>query len=234
MKAFFVLPSYGFVISVISLSVLSFIFLDLPLQNSFYDPMDQTWWINGREPLIRTIFYHLPKLVYGLAIAFFVLKSLFLKGGAKELSCALMLIFSPVLVSVLKIATGLECPKDLIHFGGNQIERSFFDAMLQGSGRCFPGGHVSAGFGFFALLSIVTEKKRFICFLGIAILGHAMGFYQIARGYHFISHNLATMSICYGLYLLNEQFLKLYETQLNVYFNWLKNPLLNRLGFKNI
>ncbi|MBM3194520.1 MAG: phosphatase PAP2 family protein [Chlamydiae bacterium] len=222
MQALWVLPRFGFVLSGLIMCVLSFMFWDIPLQNSFFEPEAKKWWINGSEPVIRIFFYHIPKTFYGLSIAFFILKALFSKRGTKELSCAVMLILSPVLVSLFKIATGIECPKDLLHFGGHQVEMGFFDAMLQGSGRCFPGGHVSAGFGLFALLSYVEKKNRFLCFLGITILGHAMGFYQIARGYHFISHNLATMSISYTLYLLNERFLNRFEDQLDNYLMMVK------------
>lgn len=222
MKALLVLPRFGFVLSGLIMCVLSFMFWDIPLQNSFFEPEAKKWWINGSEPVIRFFFYHIPKTFYGLSIAFFILKALFSKRGTKELTCAVMLILSPVLVSLFKIATGIECPKDLLHFGGHQVEMGFFDAMLQGSGRCFPGGHVSAGFGLFAILSYVEKKNRFLCFLGITILGHAMGFYQIARGYHFISHNLATMSISYTLYLLNERFLNRFEDQLDNYLMMVK------------
>ena len=182
MKALLVLPRFGFVLSGLIMCVLSFMFWDIPLQNSFFEPEAKKWWINGSEPVIRFFFYHIPKTFYGLSIAFFILKALFSKKGTKELSCAVMLILSPVLVSLFKIATGIECPKDLLHFGGHQVEMGFFDAMLQGSGRCFPGGHVSAGFGLFAILSYVEKKEQVSLLFGDNNLRACDGFLSDRKG----------------------------------------------------
>jgi membrane-associated PAP2 superfamily phosphatase len=216
------LPGIGFCVVSFLGCIVSFIWLDNPLQLQFFDLLSQKWSITGAESLIRLFCYHIPKSFFGALITFLLIKPLFSKGGTKEIFAAIFLLFSPISVAIIKIFTGVECPKDLLCYGGHQPELSLLESMFKGTGRCFPGGHVSAGFGLYVALTLLSPEKRWKGFIAITFLGHFMGFYQIARGYHFISHNLATMGLSYGFFLINQTLLKELEKEGDLFLDKLK------------
>lgn len=217
------LPGIGFCVASFIGCGLSFIWMDAPLQLQFFEPFSQKWSISGAEWPIRLLCYHLPKGFYASLIVFLLCKAIFSNKGTKEIFTAIFLLLSPISVAIIKIFTGVECPKDLLHYGGHQPDLALLESMFRGTGRCFPGGHVSAGFGLYSALGLLGIAKRGRAFIAITLLGHFMGFYQIARGYHFISHNLATMGMSYGFFLLNQMLLKHYEHRGDFFLDWLKS-----------
>lgn len=120
-------------------------------------------------------------------------------------------------VSLLKSLTHMDCPWDLVRYGG---ERPFV-GLLQArpavlpAAACFPAGQASAGYAwvslyFFALLWRPAWRWR-----GLAVgllAGIALGFAQQLRGAHFMSHDLATLTVCWllslGLYALIRGYLQ--------------------------
>jgi membrane-associated PAP2 superfamily phosphatase len=108
-----------------------------------------------------------------------------------------------VLVSLLKQRSLTSCPWDLREFGGTARHVSHWAWGLAdgGPGRCFPGGHASAGFawvaGFFAFRDV--EPRTAKVWLGAALAaGALMGLAQQLRGAHFTSHTLWTAWLCWG------------------------------------
>lgn len=73
------------------------------------------------------------------------------------------------------------------------------------AGHCFPGGHASTGFalvtGYFVYRLDEQKRAWFYLFAGI-LLGFAMGWAQMMRGAHFLSHNLWTAWICFAINLV--------------------------------
>jgi membrane-associated PAP2 superfamily phosphatase len=60
-------------------------------------------------------------------------------------------------------------------------------------GRCFPGGHASAGFALMAFYFAWRDTDATLArwFLGVALVaGMVMGWTQMMRGAHFLSHNI--------------------------------------------
>ena len=61
------------------------------------------------------------------------------------------------------------------------------------AGHCFPGGHASTGFalitGFFVFRLVQPKRAWFYLTAGL-LLGFMMGWGQMMRGAHFLSHNL--------------------------------------------
>ena len=123
----------------------------------------------------------------------------------------LMVASSTILVSLLKAASTHSCPWDLVEFGGHAQWFPLFGppSAMPGSGRCWPGGHASGGFALIAGYFVLREKHprwaRWALVTGLA-LGTIMSGVQMARGAHFLSHNLWTLWIvwatCILLYLL--------------------------------
>lgn len=103
----------------------------------------------------------------------------------------IMIILSTSLIGFLKSQSDHACPWDMTiatttHFIWN---------FNLSNGHCFPGGHASAGFalmaGYFAFRNDQPKRAYFYLISGL-ILGFAMGWAQMMRGAHFLSHNLWT------------------------------------------
>jgi membrane-associated PAP2 superfamily phosphatase len=117
-----------------------------------------------------------------------------------------------VMVSVIKRLSDTSCPWFLAEFGGipGVTWVSHWNLWLRdaGPGRCFPSGHASAAFGFFAVavfLSAFHRVKARAVFLFIIVLGIWTSMTQIMRGAHFVSHCLWTAWLCLSLSLIGHK-----------------------------
>jgi membrane-associated PAP2 superfamily phosphatase len=128
---------------------------------------------------------------------------------------AVSMVLSIAIVGGLKATTNVDCPWDLVGFGGqNPYVPLFADrpAALPHA-RCFPGAHASSGFAlicfYFALRDRNSRLSR--CALGVAIfIGTTFSIGQEARGAHFLSHDLVSAALVWFI-------------QLALYF-WLLQP----------
>jgi membrane-associated PAP2 superfamily phosphatase len=111
-------------------------------------------------------------------------------------------IVSAAAVTALKTLSAHSCPWDLDVFGGTA---HWFPLLgrpdaAAGPGHCWPGGHASGGFallaGYFALRDSHRAFARVVLALALA-LGLLMSFVQIARGAHFLTHNLWSLWIAW-------------------------------------
>lgn len=98
-------------------------------------------------------------------------------------------------VSLLKHYSGMHCPWDLAEFGGYAPFHGLLDMPPPGisPGRCFPGGHASGGYALMALYFAFRDSDRAAARLALAAslaAGTLMGWAQVLRGAHFLSHNL--------------------------------------------
>jgi len=102
---------------------------------------------------------------------------------------------SSLLVSLLKRGSTQHCPWDLAEYGGYAPFHSLFGFLAEGiaAGHCFPGGHASGGFALMAIYFAWRDMHGRAAGLSLAaavIAGLAMGWSQMMRGAHFMSHNL--------------------------------------------
>jgi len=167
--------------------------LDFTLQAWFYDPaighfplQDAGWleWLNHR--LAKYLV-----LATGTVLAWQAWRQ---RDSRRLLTVAAMLLASGV-VAWLKSESAHSCPWDLQAFGGSASWFPLFGQLTHaaGPGHCFPGGHASAGFSLLALAywqwPLRPTLGRRLFWLGMAA-GLLMGFGQMLRGAHFLSHNL--------------------------------------------
>jgi membrane-associated PAP2 superfamily phosphatase len=103
---------------------------------------------------------------------------------------------SCLLVALLKHQSNLHCPWDLVDYGGYAPFHGLLQRLPAGiaPGRCFPGGHASAGFALMAFYfgwrdSIYAARARLALAIGLGT-GMLMGWTQMMRGAHFLSHNV--------------------------------------------
>jgi membrane-associated PAP2 superfamily phosphatase len=123
------------------------------------------------------------------------------------LTCMVVL---PALIAGFKHFSSAPCPWDLVRYGGglpyHHSLSYFFGAA--GTGHCFPAGHASGGFALLALYFATYFYARYpaIYLLPGLLIGFTFAFGQEARGAHFISHDLWTLSLCWfgalGLFIL--------------------------------
>lgn len=96
-----------------------------------------------------------------------------------------------VTVGILKSQSSHACPWSMTE----TLPHGFLWIFTLQNGHCFPGGHASAGFafmtGYFVYRLKQPKRAYFFLFAGF-ILGFAMGWAQMMRGAHFLSHNLWT------------------------------------------
>jgi membrane-associated PAP2 superfamily phosphatase len=123
----------------------------------------------------------------------------------------LSMLLSTGVVGGLKEITNVDCPWDLVGYGGIQPYITLFgdrpDALARG--QCFPGAHASSGFAlmcfYFALRDRSRRLARFALAGAIAV-GIAFSIGQEARGAHFLSHDLTSAAIVWfvllGVYAL--------------------------------
>lgn len=109
---------------------------------------------------------------------------------------------STAAVGLLKHWTNVDCPWDLLRYGGHKAYYGILSARPStvAHGECFPAGHASAGYAWVALYFFALgECPRWRWWaLGFALgLGGAFGLAQQLRGAHFLSHDVWTLMICW-------------------------------------
>ena len=100
-----------------------------------------------------------------------------------------------IVVSILKSQSSHACPWMMTI---PDTDGFFWDFSAM-SGHCFPGGHASLGFSFitgYFLYHITQPKRAYFYLVAGLVLGMSMGWAQMMRGAHFMSHNLWTLWIC--------------------------------------
>ncbi|WP_447870994.1 phosphatase PAP2 family protein [Serratia fonticola] len=117
------------------------------------------------------------------------------RHNARLIVAMLLIGIGPLVVGILKATSAHSCPWDLLEYGGRAMSFPLFGTTpsFPGPGRCFPGGHASSGFAVMALFFLFYPQRprlAYWCWLGGITLGMLMGFGQIMRGAHFLSHNL--------------------------------------------
>lgn len=114
---------------------------------------------------------------------------------------AMTTLLSTSLIATLKHLTTLPCPDALAGFGGTRawvsLSRVFSPELP--AGRCYPAGHASAGYAWICLAFLFPFGSRsfFLALCPGLLLGMIFGVTQQLRGYHFLSHDILTLALCW-------------------------------------
>ena len=116
-------------------------------------------------------------------------------------------LISTAVVASMKRWTHMDCPWDLIGYGGHKAYYGLFSARPASlpSSNCFPAGHASAGYAWVALYFFFRRVKPGLRWWGLAAgltLGLVFGVDQQLRGAHFMSHDLWSLMACWVVALL--------------------------------
>lgn len=111
-------------------------------------------------------------------------------------------LLSVTLVNLLKQLTPVNCPWDLLRYGGRfDYVRTFAGYRYpESGGGCFPAGHASAAYCWLGLYYVAREYQprwRYRVLVGVLLMGGVFGGAQQLRGAHFLSHDLWTLAICW-------------------------------------
>jgi membrane-associated PAP2 superfamily phosphatase len=192
--------------------------LDLAVQDCLYDFEQARWWVNARDVTGRVIFYTGPKvaiIILGIALLALALgpaswrNRLGLAGPARRnLFVAILTLGSvPAFVGMLKSTTNVFCPAEIRAYGGDVpyvrvLECYPANDRPNRRGRCFPAGHASGGFALIGLVGLArTSRARMLAVLLSLGVGGMMGFYQMAKGAHYLSHTVVTALIAWVFFL---------------------------------
>ena len=200
-KALYPLSARFYAIQAILLAVFALLFLwmardsalDHALVSYWFDPLTQRFpWKDSRW--LDLINHRLLKDM-AIATGVTLLLAGLMRRQPRWVLVALLIGIGPLVVGVLKATSAHSCPWDLVEFGGKAFSYPLLGSVPaeSGPGRCFPGGHASSGFSLMALFFLywpTRPKIAWLCWGGALMLGLVMGYGQIMRGAHFLSHNL--------------------------------------------
>ncbi len=111
-------------------------------------------------------------------------------------------VAAALVINLLKRATHVDCPWDLLRYGGDFPYIKKFAAHPKGfqTGACFPAGHASAGYAWFGLYYFARDlypRWQRLALGSVLLLGVVFGIGQQLRGAHFLSHDVWTLGLCW-------------------------------------
>jgi membrane-associated PAP2 superfamily phosphatase len=186
--------------------------LDLPLARLYGSPQGFVWrdhWLTGGVLYGGTRM--MAWAVFGVLVLGVWWPLRFVKGLSRRervwwlgttLLCA-------ALIPLLKQASSTSCPWSLAEFGGGLARHVSHWALGVddgGTGRCFPSGHASTAFaflaGWYALRARAPVAARAWLIVTVAA-GLGLGWVQMMRGAHYLSHALWTGWVCWSVAALS-------------------------------
>ncbi len=178
--------------------------VDAWFQGLFWD--GKAWLIPHGHPLGDALAYRGPKALIIIWAVLLILAAIFARRvRVRALFFLACLAVVPIVSTQLRAVTQMATPLELKTYGGAYEHLLLFEAKPAGyPSHAFPAGHASGGFALMGLYWILGTRRWRGLALGLFV-GSWMGFYQVARGEHFLSHTLATATLawllCAGLAL---------------------------------
>ncbi len=192
------------ILSLISLVVIHVFDLDFYFANLIYSSHQA--WVYKEAWITTELLHRYAKYLLILCYLIFVIWSFisYFKNRFDlypRIVLMIALLVGTMTVSTLKHILNVDCPWDLIQFGGNKPFMSLWaykSEFLPSSG-CFPSAHASAGFTlistYYYFRLFKPEYKNIA--LGVTLfIGFGFGLAQQFRGAHFISHDITSLIVC--------------------------------------
>jgi membrane-associated PAP2 superfamily phosphatase len=206
-----------------AVALFEFTSLDLWLQDHCYNFEARRWLVDAEDPGGRLIFYNGPKaLIWIIALSALALaagparwreKPRFDRRG---LWLAVLVIATvPALAGLGKKYTNVFCPSEIRRYGGDVAYAKLCEPFPEKDrparrGGCFPAGHASGGFALMGLLCVRGTRRWRNTAIALGLgLGGWMGFYQMLKGAHYLSHTVTTMLVAWLVVLLWRRVLRI-------------------------
>lgn len=191
---------------------------DVAVQDRLYDFTAHRWMIDAHAQLSRAVFYTGPKaalIALGSTLLMLALtperwrwRGRFAEPAPRHLWVALLTLGGvPAAIGQVKAVTNVFSPSEIRRYGGDvryvRVLESFPVADRPArAGRSFPAGHASGGFALVALSGLARSRRWQIAGIALgAVAGGAMGFYQMAKGAHYLSHTVVTALLVWIAFL---------------------------------
>lgn len=182
--------------------------IDLFIADKIYQPEAGGWTLKNNYIVSELLHSQGQLLVKILAVFLFgvAILSQFLPGLKPYRKAiwylALVMPLSGLLIGMSKEITHVDCPWDLVRYGGDNPYLRLFEPHPGDYkyGKCFPAGHAGAGFTFMALYFFLAAIRPAWKWYGLAVgvtLGLIFGITQQLRGAHFLSHDLWAVAVCW-------------------------------------
>jgi membrane-associated PAP2 superfamily phosphatase len=115
-----------------------------------------------------------------------------------------------LLVGVFKRYSHMDCPWDLVAYGGKDPYVSLFATRPSGlpPGGCFPAAHAATGYALFSFFFAFRQTHPRFGRLALAaalLLGVSFGVAQQLRGAHFLSHDVWSAYLAWATGLLSQR-----------------------------
>lgn len=113
-------------------------------------------------------------------------------------------LLSNALVAWIKAWSNMDCPWDLVRYGGSRPFVGLFQVRPSDLPRslCFPAAHAASGYAWVALYFFLGQVRPRWRLGGLLVglgAGLLFGISQQLRGAHFVSHDLVTFAICWAM-----------------------------------
>jgi membrane-associated PAP2 superfamily phosphatase len=190
--------------------------IDLWLADRWFALEGYGWTLRDHWLTYDVIHHHGKQMLIGVGLLLMCLIALSYRFAALRRWRAPMtylltgMAVLPALIAYFKQYSPVPCPWDLARYGGDTLYQHSLSYRFgpAESGHCFPAGHASGGFAlltlYFSAYRYTTRRALFL--LPGLLVGTVFALGQQARGAHFVSHDLWTMSLCWfgalGLFLL--------------------------------
>lgn len=179
-----------------------FMFIFIPVAGSIDQMLSLPWvnhsgyYLRENKFLVKVGHEFLKNLVIAIALIHFILWiKLTIQKSLSPLRsiCGVVVLgmsISVAFIGLLKSQSIHACPWTLLQINQEQID---WLKPLSSRGKCFPGGHASAGFSllilYFAYRPFYPQLARYGLIFALT-MGILMSAVQMLRGAHFLSHNL--------------------------------------------
>ena len=193
--------------------ILEFTSIDFFIQNKFFD-FSSNIFIAANYPFIENYLHKgLKNVMYAAGFCAILWLYIQIKKSDDEslknayIAAILATILGPLIVSILKDFTNVQCPWSLTIYGGKFPYQSFIQAISgpTTNARCFPAGHASGGFVWLSWAIIFWHTRPSLALAAAAFgstMGLLMGISRMMQGAHFLSHTFATLLVIWLVTLL--------------------------------
>ena len=190
---------------IITLYIFEITDIDVYINNFFFNKNTSNWIIPSNNTLYGLILYRGVKiLLVSLGVSILLIFALSFKfKNLEDLRYITLFLFTsmaviPTFVSFLKHTTNIYPPWDLSIYNGNKPYIKLFEKYPENfiqkkKAQGYPAGHASGGFSILCFIYVFKKRNHKIVFLIFwMLLGWSMGFYQMLRGAHFLSHTIVS------------------------------------------
>lgn len=176
---------------------------DIYISSIFYDDSNISWpYYNGF--ITQTLGYCGIKyllILYGIILLILFICSFKNPRWQNKRFLVVFLLLAMIIIpseiSFLKHSFHKPNPSQIITFGGNMPHVKLTEFLHdEPKAANWPGGHASGGAALLSLYFVgryYLSKYRYIGLLLGLVVSQFMGFIQVMRGQHFLSHNLWTV-----------------------------------------